>query len=142
MSEKCDILFATIRMPEMPGAGLQNETRILATECKKDTGRYWQDAGTETGVRDSERDKEVFEMRIWFTLTGTCHYFGQDFLEKGMKIRLEKEPDNKYDREAIKVLIRDEEDSCSSADLCTSVLSFFHSIDGRRSFRDYKRCGQ
>ncbi len=85
---------------------MQNETRILATECRKDSGKYRQDAGTETGVRDSERDKEVFEMKIWFTLTGTCHYFGQDFLEKGMKIRLEKEPDNKYDREAIKVLMK------------------------------------
>ena len=44
-------------------------------------------------------------MRIWFTLTGTNHYFGQEFLEKGMKIRLEKEPDNRHDREAIKVLL-------------------------------------
>ena len=44
-------------------------------------------------------------MKIWFTITGTNHYFGADFLEKGMKVRLEKEPDNKYDREAIKVLL-------------------------------------
>ena len=44
-------------------------------------------------------------MKIWFTLTGTSHYLGSDFLEKGMKIRLEKEPDNKYDKEAIKVLL-------------------------------------
>ena len=44
-------------------------------------------------------------MKIWFTLTGTNHYFGQEFLEKGMKIRLEKEPDNRHDREAIKVLL-------------------------------------
>ncbi len=44
-------------------------------------------------------------MKIWFTLTGTNHYLGSDFLEKGMKIRLEKEPDNKHDREAIKVLL-------------------------------------
>ena len=44
-------------------------------------------------------------MKIWFTLTGTNHYLGSDFLEKGMKIRLEKEPDNKYDTEAIKVLM-------------------------------------
>ena len=43
-------------------------------------------------------------MKIWFTLTGTNHYCGHDFLEKGTKIRLEKEPDNKHDREAIKVL--------------------------------------
>ena len=44
-------------------------------------------------------------MKIWFTLTGTNHYYGHDFLEKGMKIRLEKEPDNRHDREAIKVLL-------------------------------------
>ena len=44
-------------------------------------------------------------MKIWFTLTGTNHYYGHDFLEKGMKIRLEKEPDNKHDHEAIKVLL-------------------------------------
>ena len=44
-------------------------------------------------------------MKIWFTLTGTNHYCGSAFLEKGMKIRLEKEPDNRHDREAIKVLL-------------------------------------
>ena len=44
-------------------------------------------------------------MKIWFTLTGTNHYCGSDFLEKGMKIRLEKEPDNRHDHEAIKVLL-------------------------------------
>ena len=43
-------------------------------------------------------------MKIYFTITGTRHYYGQDFFEKGMKVRLEKEPDNKYDREAIKVI--------------------------------------
>ena len=45
-------------------------------------------------------------MKTWFTLTGTNHYLGQDFLEKGMKIRLEKEPDNRHDREAIKVMLK------------------------------------
>lgn len=30
--------------------------------------------------------------------------FMEDYLKKGTKIRLEKEPDNKYDKEAIKVL--------------------------------------
>ena len=44
-------------------------------------------------------------MKIWFTITGTNHYYGSDFLEKGMKVRLEKEPDNKHNREAIKVLL-------------------------------------
>lgn len=45
-------------------------------------------------------------MKIWFTLTGTSHYLGDDFLEKGMKVRLEKEPDNKHDREAIRVMMK------------------------------------
>ena len=41
--------------------------------------------------------------KIYFTLTGTKHYFGKEFLKKGMKLRLEKEQDNEYDKEAIKV---------------------------------------
>ena len=41
--------------------------------------------------------------KIYFTLTGTNHYFGKEFLKKGTKIRLEKEPNNEYDKEAIKV---------------------------------------
>lgn len=41
--------------------------------------------------------------KIYFTLTGMKHYFGDDFLKKGMKLDLEKEPDNKYDKEAIMV---------------------------------------
>ena len=41
--------------------------------------------------------------KVFITLTGTKHYFGNDFLKKGTKIRLEKEPDNEYDKEAIKV---------------------------------------
>ena len=41
--------------------------------------------------------------KIYFTLTGTKHYFGKEFLKKGTKIRLEKEPDNEYDKEAIRV---------------------------------------
>ena len=45
-------------------------------------------------------------MKIWFTLTGTNHYLGNAFLEKGLKVRLEKEPDNRFDREAIKVTVK------------------------------------
>lgn len=39
----------------------------------------------------------------YFTLTGTKHYYGTDFLKKGMKIKLVKEPKNEHDKEAIKV---------------------------------------
>ena len=44
--------------------------------------------------------------KIYFTLTGTKHYFGSDFLEPGMKVKLVKELDNEYDQEAIKVLLK------------------------------------
>ena len=44
--------------------------------------------------------------KTYFTLTGTKHYYGTDFLEKGMKITLEKEPDNEYDKEAIQVKMK------------------------------------
>ena len=42
---------------------------------------------------------------IFFTLTGTNHYYGSDFLKNGMKVKLVKEPDNEYDKEAIRVEI-------------------------------------
>ena len=45
-------------------------------------------------------------MKIFFTITGTGYRFGQDFMKAGMKIRLEKEPDNKHDREAIRVMMK------------------------------------
>ena len=42
----------------------------------------------------------------YFTLTGTKHHYGNDFIEKDMIITLEKEPDNEYDKEAIKVCLK------------------------------------
>ena len=41
--------------------------------------------------------------KTYFTLTGTKYFLGNDFLKAGMKLTLEKEPDNKYDKEAILV---------------------------------------
>ena len=43
---------------------------------------------------------------MYFTITGCNHYFGNDFMKKGMKVKLEKEPDNDYDKEAIIVNIK------------------------------------
>lgn len=43
--------------------------------------------------------------KIYFTITGMNHFHGQNFLEPGMKVELRKEPDNKYDSEAILVLL-------------------------------------
>lgn len=39
----------------------------------------------------------------FFTLTGTNFYYGSSFLKPGMHVVLKKEPDNKYDKEAIEV---------------------------------------
>ncbi len=43
---------------------------------------------------------------IYFTITGTNHYYGQDFFKKGMTVKLRKEPDNAYDAEAIRVEVK------------------------------------
>ena len=40
---------------------------------------------------------------MYFTIAGCSHYYGTQFMEKGMKVKLEKEPDNSYDKEAIMV---------------------------------------
>ena len=40
------------------------------------------------------------------TITGTNHYYGQEFIKPGMKIRLIKEPDNKHDSEAIRAELK------------------------------------
>ena len=40
---------------------------------------------------------------IYFTISGTSYKYGKDFLEKDMKVYLEKDPENEYDKEAIKV---------------------------------------
>lgn len=41
--------------------------------------------------------------KIYFTITGMNYFQGQNFLKPGMTVQLKKEPDNKYDREAILV---------------------------------------
>lgn len=41
--------------------------------------------------------------KIYFTITGTSYKFGQEFFKPNMKVKLIKEPDNEYDKEAIRV---------------------------------------
>ncbi len=41
----------------------------------------------------------------YFTITGTNHRYGHEFLEPDMIVKLVKEPDNEVDKEAIKVEI-------------------------------------
>ena len=44
--------------------------------------------------------------KIYFSITGTKYRYGHDFLKPGMKVKLEKEPDNQYDAEAIRVMMK------------------------------------
>ena len=44
--------------------------------------------------------------KVFITLTGTKYYHGNEFLKPGMKVKLSKEPDNKYDKESIKVSMK------------------------------------
>ena len=41
--------------------------------------------------------------KTYFTITGTQHHYGKEFIEAKMEVKLVKEPDNEYDKEAIKV---------------------------------------
>lgn len=42
-------------------------------------------------------------MKHYITVTGTKMRFGTDFIKRGMQVRLIKEPENDYDKEAIRV---------------------------------------
>lgn len=41
--------------------------------------------------------------KVFITITGTNHYLGDEFLKKGTRVTLIKDPDNKHDHEAIRV---------------------------------------
>lgn len=43
--------------------------------------------------------------KIYFTIAGTHHWHGQEFIEPRMKVILKKELDNEVDSEAIKVVL-------------------------------------
>lgn len=40
---------------------------------------------------------------VLITVTGMNYRYGSEFLKKGMKVKLVKEPDNEHDKEAIRV---------------------------------------
>lgn len=40
---------------------------------------------------------------IYFTIAGTSYYYGNEYFKPEMKVQLIKEPDNKADKEAIRV---------------------------------------
>lgn len=41
--------------------------------------------------------------KMYFTIAGMKHHYGNEFMEVGMEVNLVKEPDNEVDKEAIKV---------------------------------------
>ncbi len=41
--------------------------------------------------------------KVYFTIAGMQYRFGNEFLKKGMEVKLIKEPDNPHDKEAIRV---------------------------------------
>ena len=41
--------------------------------------------------------------KLYFTITGTSYRYGKDFFEPKMQAKLVKDPDNEFDKEAIKV---------------------------------------
>ena len=41
--------------------------------------------------------------KLYFTVAGTKHHYGTEFMEPGMEVKLVKDPENEYDKEAIKV---------------------------------------
>lgn len=41
--------------------------------------------------------------KMYFTIAGMKHHYGNEFMEAGMEVKLVKEPDNEADKEAIKV---------------------------------------
>ena len=41
--------------------------------------------------------------KMYFTIAGTRHHYGQEYFEPKMEVKLVKEPDNKVDKEAIRV---------------------------------------
>lgn len=44
--------------------------------------------------------------KLYFTLAGCNHYWGTDFMKKGMTVKLKKEPKNEQDPEAIMVKMK------------------------------------
>ena len=48
-----------------------------------------------TGKADKVLRKGATMEELYFKIAGCSHYFGSDFMEKGIKVKLEKEPDNR-----------------------------------------------
>ena len=75
--------------------------------------------------------------KVYVTITGVNHYHGAEFLEPGAKVRLIKDPENKYDHEAIRVEMEGLGKIGYVANSCTTVLG-----DSFSAGRLYDRIGQ
>ena len=75
---------------------------------------------------------------IFFTITGTKYRYGHDFMKPGMKVKLVKEPDNQYDREAIRVEMK------NGLGLVGYVANSIHTVKGEciSAGRMYDRIGK
>ena len=56
-------------------------------------------------IKHTKHKEGVVMEKIYFTIAGTSFYHGKDFFEKDMNVKLVKEPDNPYDKEAILVKV-------------------------------------
>ena len=65
-------------------------------------GKFWL-VDSKEKERNNMLNRKVFEMTVFFTIAGTNYRHGTGFMKPGMKVKLVKEPDNQYDREAIRV---------------------------------------
>ena len=66
-----------------------------------------QTGGGKPGRRPENHTKEDLTMKdTLITITGLNFRFGSDFLKKGMKVKLVKEPENEFDKEAIRVELK------------------------------------
>ena len=55
---------------------------------------------------EKKNDKKKTKEEVFFTISGVRHYLGTEFMKEGMEVKLVKEPDNEYDKEAIRVEMR------------------------------------
>lgn len=64
---------------------------------------YWTLSVISYGCSKGEGLHRKEKNAMLVTITGLNYRYGSEFLKKGMELKLIKEPDNKYDKEAIKV---------------------------------------
>ena len=62
-----------------------------------------ENTGGRTPQKIQEDNEMVKKKDIYFTVTGLHGFADTEFFKEGMKVKLEKEPDNDYDSEAIMV---------------------------------------